>query len=87
MALLITQKCINCDMCLAECPNDAIFEGEKIYEIDPSLCTECVGFYNHQTCVSVCPIECIVPDPEYIESQQQLQEKFKALNLLSSVKV
>ncbi|MBS5382125.1 4Fe-4S dicluster ferredoxin YfhL, partial [Escherichia coli] len=24
MALLITKKCINCDMCEPECPNEAI---------------------------------------------------------------
>ncbi|MFV2479049.1 4Fe-4S binding protein, partial [Escherichia coli] len=24
MALLITKKCINCDMCVPECPNEAI---------------------------------------------------------------
>ena len=51
MALLITDKCINCDMCLPECPNDAIYEGAKVYEIDVNRCTECVGFYEHQTCV------------------------------------
>lgn len=82
MALKITSQCINCDMCLPECPNDAIFEGKKIYEIDVDRCTECVGFYTHQTCVAVCPIECIIPHPEYFESQEQLQIKFKGLNLI-----
>lgn len=48
MALLITSDCINCDMCLPECPNTAIFEGNKVYEIDPHRCTECVGFMMHQ---------------------------------------
>ena len=52
MALLITDKCINCDMCLPECPNEAIYEGDKVYEIDVNRCTECVGFYDHQTCVN-----------------------------------
>ncbi|MGL4906910.1 MAG: 4Fe-4S binding protein, partial [Plesiomonas sp.] len=42
MALLITDKCINCDMCEPECPNKAIAMGDLIYEIDPNLCTECV---------------------------------------------
>ncbi|MGG6830995.1 UNVERIFIED_CONTAM: YfhL family 4Fe-4S dicluster ferredoxin, partial [Staphylococcus haemolyticus] len=56
MALLITDKCINCDVCLPECPNEAIYEGEKLYEIDVNRCTECVGFYDHQTCIAVCPI-------------------------------
>lgn len=84
MALLITDKCINCDMCLAECPNNAIYEGAKIYEIDVDRCTECVGFYEHQTCVDVCPIECIIPHPEHRETQAQLMEKFKGLNLFQS---
>ena len=35
MALKITDECINCDVCEPECPNDAIFQGEEIYQIDP----------------------------------------------------
>ena len=46
MALLITAKCTNCDMCLPECPNEAISVGDEIYVIDPLLCTECVGHYE-----------------------------------------
>ena len=82
MALRITNACINCDMCLPECPNDAIFEGQKIYEIDVTRCTECVGFYEHQTCMAVCPIDCIEVHPEHIESKAELEEKFKALNII-----
>ena len=82
MALLITNECINCDMCLPECPNTAISEGKKVYEIDPERCTECVGFYDAPTCMAVCPINCIEPDPAHVEDQAQLMEKFKALNIL-----
>ncbi|ENX01289.1 hypothetical protein F900_01654 [Acinetobacter modestus] len=84
MALLITTACINCDMCLPECPNQAIYEGAKIYEIDPQRCTECVGFYEAPTCIAVCPIDCIKPDPLHIESKDQLQIKFNSLNLLGN---
>jgi ferredoxin len=80
MALLITAKCINCDMCEPECPNQAITMGAKVYEIDPDLCTECVGFYEHQTCVSVCPIDCIIWDPDHVETEAQLLDKFVALH-------
>lgn len=83
MALLITDACINCDMCLPECPNMAIFEGSKVYEIDPARCTECVGFYDEPTCMAVCPIDCIIKDPEHIENQEQLMEKFNSLNLFT----
>jgi len=86
MALHITQQCINCDMCLPECPNDAIYEGIKIYEIDAERCTECVGFYEQETCMAVCPIDCIEPNPQYIETQEQLLEKFKHLNLFKKQK-
>ncbi|MHA3051227.1 YfhL family 4Fe-4S dicluster ferredoxin [Acinetobacter sp. ANC 4640] len=82
MALLITNECINCDMCLPECPNTAIFEGKKVYEIDPQRCTECVGFYEAPTCMAVCPINCIEPDPAHIEDQAQLMQKFKTLNIV-----
>jgi ferredoxin len=35
MALMITDECINCDVCEPECPNNAISQGEEIYVIDP----------------------------------------------------
>jgi len=77
MALLIKDNCTNCDMCEPECPNEAISFGAEIYEINPDLCTECVGFYEKPTCMEVCPINnCIIIDPEHIESAEQLLVKF-----------
>lgn len=76
MALMINSKCINCDMCDPECPNQAIYMGDKIYQIDPNKCTECVGHYDQPTCVSVCPIDCIKKDPEQNETLDELAEKF-----------
>ena len=63
-------------MCEPECPNQAITLGEEIFEIDPDLCTECVGHYDKPTCVSVCPIDCIDPDLNHKESQDELMVKF-----------
>lgn len=80
MALLITERCTNCDMCEPECPNAAIAMGPVIYEIDPALCTECKGHYDSPTCQSVCPIHrCIVDDPAHRETEAQLFDKFVAL--------
>jgi len=79
MALKILDNCINCDMCDPECPNEAITYGAKIYEINPDLCTECVGFYDEPTCLSVCPIDCIISDPDKVEDKQTLLEKFEHL--------
>ena len=39
---MITDECINCDVCEPECPNDAISLGREIYEIDPAKCTGCL---------------------------------------------
>ena len=51
MALMITDECINCDVCEPECPNQAIYLGQEIYEIDPNKCTECVGHFDEPQCV------------------------------------
>ena len=79
MALFITDECINCDVCEPECPNDAIYQGEEIYEIDPSRCTECVGHFDSSQCTVVCPVACILVDPEHTESRYELLEKFQRL--------
>lgn len=79
MALMITDECINCDVCEPECPNSAISQGSEIYEIDPSKCTECVGHYNTPQCVEVCPVSCIPLNPDVVESAEQLLEKYKEL--------
>ena len=79
MALLITDECINCDVCEPECPNEAISMGEQIYQIDPDLCTECVGHFDEPQCVQLCPVACIPVDPQHLESREQLQAKYLRL--------
>ena len=79
MALIITDECINCDVCEPECPNGAITQGAEIYEINPALCTECVGHFDTPQCVAVCPVDCIPVNPEHIESHEVLQLKYAGL--------
>jgi len=50
----ITEECIMCGSCEAECPEGAISEGEETYVIDPDLCTDC------GTCQEVCPVDAII---------------------------
>ena len=83
MALMITDECINCDVCEPECPNDAIFSGEEIYEIDPAKCTECVGHYEEPQCRRVCPVDCIPLNPDIVETKEQLYEKFLRLTAVN----
>ena len=66
-------------MCEPECPNDAIYQGEEIYEINPDLCTECVGHFETSQCVEVCPVECIPLDPDRVESKEALRLKYEKL--------
>lgn len=80
MALKIKHNCINCDLCEPECPNQAISMGESIYQIETSLCTECIGHYDQPSCIPVCPVNCIVPDPDNKETLEQLADKYADLN-------
>ena len=66
-------------MCEPECPNKAIFQGAEIYEINPDLCTECKGHYDEPQCQIVCPVACIDPDPNIVESEEQLLDKYKRI--------
>jgi ferredoxin len=79
MALMITDECINCDVCEPECPNEAISPGDEIYEINPERCTECVGHFETPQCLEVCPVECIIDNPDFEESQEELMLKYQAL--------
>ena len=79
MSLLINDECINCDVCEPECPNNAISQGDEIYEIDPNLCTECVGHFEEPTCIEVCPVDCILVDPDNEETKEALQLKYEKL--------
>jgi ferredoxin len=88
MATMITNECINCGACEPECPNTAIYQGgvqwdaldgtkhpaiaNEIFYIVPEKCTECVGFYDHEACAAVCPVDCCVPNPEIPESEDVL---------------
>ena len=76
---MITDECINCDVCEPECPNNAIYQGINIYEINPQLCTECVGHFDKSQCQEVCPVDCIPLHPKYTESKEDLMLKYHQL--------
>lgn len=56
MAYHISEECIACGACQAECPAEAITEGDDIYVIDPDACIDCGA------CADVCPVD--APQPE-----------------------
>ena len=51
MTFVINDACINCGVCVAECPTDAISEGDGIYIIDADACIDCGA------CAGVCPVD------------------------------
>ncbi len=80
MATMITEACINCGVCEPECPNAAISEGAETFQIDPRLCTECVGFHDEEQCAVVCPVDCCVPDPNLREEEAALFERARRVH-------
>ena len=41
MAYVISDECISCGACAADCPCEAISEGAEHYEIDADKCVDC----------------------------------------------
>ena len=95
MATIITEDCINCGACEPECPNTAIYQGgvewefngaqhpaidEDIFYIVPDKCTECVGFFDQEACAAVCPVDCCLPNPDIVETEEALLARAKELH-------
>ena len=57
--IVINEDCINCDMCVPECPVEAISMGSAHYQINPLLCVECEGYYDQPSCFAVCPVDAV----------------------------
>ncbi len=64
MPMFIMEDCINCAACEDPCPNDAISEGDEIFEVNAELCTDCEGYADEPECIEACPIDdCIQVRP------------------------
>jgi ferredoxin len=48
---------------------------ESVYYIVTEKCTECVGFHDEPQCISVCPVDCCVPDEKNRETRSELEVK------------
>lgn len=79
MALMINQDCTECDACVPVCPNEAITKGTP-YVINALRCTECVGAEDEPQCKLVCGADCIVENPDFPETQDELMEKYRQLH-------
>lgn len=59
-------------------PNVAL--SDSIYFIVPEKCTECVGFHEQPQCAAICPENCCVKDPEFVENKEELLSKKEFLH-------
>ncbi len=87
MAMMITESCINCAVCVPECPNEAIVMGrEERYRIRPGHCTQCYGVHDEPQCLKLCPIpDAVRYDPRRPETEDQLRRKSAGLKLAAAL--
>ncbi len=53
---------------------------EEFYFIVPSKCTECKGFHDEPQCAAVCPVDCCLPDPDRVETEEVLLDRKEVLH-------
>lgn len=53
---------------------------DEFYYIVSDKCTECKGFHDEPQCAAVCPVDCCLPDPENVETEEELLEKKRKLH-------
>lgn len=68
MAYNITDDCVSCGVCLPECPEGAISQGNP-YMINSRLCTDCGA------CAEVCPVDACKPMLEGMEHADRVGVK------------
>ena len=56
MAFKISDECISCGACAAQCPVEAIAEGDDKFVIDADKCISCGD------CADGCPVEAIAEE-------------------------
>jgi ferredoxin len=56
-------------------------KSDDTYFIVTDKCTECVGFHEEPQCAAVCPVDCCVPDPDFVESKEVLLEKKNRMHI------
>lgn len=54
---------------------------DDLYYIVHDKCTECVGWHEEPQCAAVCPVDCCLPDPEHVETEEELLGKKAKMHL------
>ena len=56
MAYVITDECLSCGSCAAQCPAEAISMVDLHYEINQDACLQC------GSCAAQCPAEALIAE-------------------------
>ena len=80
MALLINDNCTACDACSTLAAIEPYMVSVPSVSIAPTRCTECVGAEDEPQCKLVCPADCIVMNPDFQESPEELMAKYESLH-------
>lgn len=51
------------------------FYSDEFFYIVPDKCTECKGFHDEPQCAAVCPVDCCIPNPDIVETEEELLQK------------
>ncbi len=79
MTYIVKDECVKCKLmdCVSVCPVDCFYEGENMLVINPDECIDC------GVCEPECPIDAIVADVEYNESDKdkwlEINKKYSKL--------
>ncbi|TCD15390.1 ferredoxin [Oricola cellulosilytica] len=70
MAYIITEPCIDVKDgdCTLACPVDCIYEGGRMFYIQPDECINC------GLCLSICPVDAIVYDMELTDEMRPFEK-------------
>src|SRR6478735_2365010 len=53
----------------------------EFYYIVSNKCTECMGFHEEPQCAAVCPVDCCIPDPDHVETENILLDRKSRLHI------
>ena len=61
------------------------FYSSDFFYIVPDKCTECKGFHDEPQCAAVCPVDCCIPDPKHVETEEVLLARKDYLDSIGRV--
>jgi len=85
-----SERCIECNACATACKNEnevpwgvnrrrVVTINDGMIGAEKSISVACMHC-SDAPCMAVCPVDCCLPDPNWVEPQEQLEAKVKWLD-------